>query len=97
MVKGAEQVLTKVFQVLDKKYPGRALHVFYFRVFEAKRNIYIRLKPKPKKRRKINYFNSYVPYTISSMKGLKFRNAVFVISKLVEKFNIKALLEEFRP
>ena len=31
----AEQVLNKVFQVLDEKYPGRALHMFYFSVFEA--------------------------------------------------------------
>lgn len=66
----AEQVLNKVFQVLDEKYPGRSLHIFYFSVFEAKRDIGIRLKPKPKKRRKINSFNTYVPYTISSMKGL---------------------------
>ena len=35
----AEQVLNKVFQVLDEKYPGRALHIFYFSVFEAKRDI----------------------------------------------------------
>ena len=26
----AEQVLNKVFQVLDERYPGRALHIFYF-------------------------------------------------------------------
>ena len=44
--------------------------IFYFSVFEAKRDIGIRLKPKSKKRRKINYFNTYVPYTKSSLKGL---------------------------
>ena len=55
----AEQVLNKVFQVLDEKYPGRASHIFYFSVFEAKRDIGICLKPKPKpkKRRKINPFD----------------------------------------
>lgn len=66
----AENVLNKALQSLDKRYPGRALHIFYFGVFEARRDIGIRLKPKPKKRRKISSYNVYLPYTISPIRGL---------------------------
>ena len=66
----AENVLNKAFQALDQDYPGRALHIFYFGVFEARRDIGIRLKPKPKKRRKINPYNIYLPHTISPIRGL---------------------------
>ncbi len=66
----AENVLKKVFQVLDHKYPGRALHIFYFAVFEARQDIGIRLKPKPKKRRQASPYNVYLPYTITPIRGL---------------------------
>lgn len=63
----AEKVLNKAFQMLDEKYPGRALHIFYFGVFEARRDIGIRLKPRVKKR---GAFSVYLPYTISAVRGL---------------------------
>nr|YP_009341729.1 ribosomal protein S7 [Sargassum aquifolium]YP_010401938.1 ribosomal protein S7 [Sargassum feldmannii]ALE29495.1 ribosomal protein S7 [Sargassum aquifolium]UQV81113.1 ribosomal protein S7 [Sargassum feldmannii] len=66
----AEKVLNKAFQLLDEKYPGRALHIFYFGVFEARRDIGIRLKPRAKKHRAVNAFSVYLPYTISSVRGL---------------------------
>lgn len=66
----AEDVIHKVLKALDEKYPGRALHIFYFGVFEARRDIGIRLKPKPKKRRRVNVFNVYLPHTIEPIKGL---------------------------
>nr|YP_011008359.1 ribosomal protein S7 [Sporochnus bolleanus]WBP70330.1 ribosomal protein S7 [Sporochnus bolleanus] len=66
----AENVLKKAFQMLDQDYPGRALHIFYFAVFEARRDIGIRLKPKPKKRRKTNPYNVYLPHTLSPHQGL---------------------------
>ena len=66
----AENVLNKAFQALDQDYPGRALHIFYFGVFEARRDIGIRLKPKPKKRRKTNSYNVYLPYKVSPIRGL---------------------------
>ena len=66
----AENVLNKAFQILDGKYPGRALHIFYFGVFEARRDIGIRLKPRAKKRRRANTFSVYLPYAIPAVKGL---------------------------
>nr|UVW81729.1 ribosomal protein S7 [Sargassum horneri] len=66
----AEKVLNKAFQILDEKYPGHALHIFYFGVFEARRDIGIRLKPKAKKRRAVNSFSVYLPHTISPIRGL---------------------------
>ena len=66
----AEKVLNSAFQLLDEKYPGRALHIFYFGVFEARRDIGIRLKPRAKKRRAVNTFSVYLPYTISPVRGL---------------------------
>nr|YP_009050501.1 ribosomal protein S7 [Sargassum fusiforme]AIG23768.1 ribosomal protein S7 [Sargassum fusiforme]QJC59475.1 ribosomal protein S7 [Sargassum fusiforme] len=66
----AEKVLNKAFQMLDEKYPGRALHIFYFGVFEARRDIGIRLKPRAKKRRAVNAFSVYLPYTIPPVRGL---------------------------
>nr|YP_009502529.1 ribosomal protein S7 [Sargassum yezoense]YP_009924817.1 ribosomal protein S7 [Sargassum siliquastrum]YP_010485694.1 ribosomal protein S7 [Sargassum serratifolium]AWV83127.1 ribosomal protein S7 [Sargassum yezoense]QNH69186.1 ribosomal protein S7 [Sargassum siliquastrum]UVW81803.1 ribosomal protein S7 [Sargassum serratifolium] len=66
----AEKVLNRAFQLLDEKYPGRALHIFYFGVFEARRDIGIRLKPRAKKRRAVNAFSVYLPYTISPVRGL---------------------------
>nr|UVW81840.1 ribosomal protein S7 [Sargassum siliquastrum] len=66
----AEKVLNKSFQMLDEKYPGRALHIFYFGVFEARRDVGIRLKPKAKKRRTANAFSVYLPYSISPVMGV---------------------------
>nr|QWK44488.1 ribosomal protein S7 [Desmarestia aculeata] len=66
----AENVLDKAFQALDHKYPGRALHIFYLGIFEAKRDVGIRLKPKPKSRSQTNPYNVYIPYTISPLCGL---------------------------
>nr|YP_010390262.1 ribosomal protein S7 [Sargassum nigrifolium]UPV69777.1 ribosomal protein S7 [Sargassum nigrifolium] len=66
----AETVLNRAFRMLDEKYPGRALHIFYFGVFEARRDIGIRLKPRAKKRRALNAFSVYLPYTISPVRGL---------------------------
>lgn len=66
----AENVLGKVFQVLDRKHPGRAMHIFYLGIFEAKRDVGIRLKPKPKTRSQTNPYNVYIPYMISPMRGL---------------------------
>nr|YP_009330413.1 ribosomal protein S7 [Coccophora langsdorfii]ANS72185.1 ribosomal protein S7 [Coccophora langsdorfii] len=76
----AENVLNRVFQILDEKYPGRALHIFYFGVFEARRDIGIRLKPRPKKRRIDNTFSVYLPYMISSSKGLNLGMRLFLES-----------------
>jgi len=66
----AEKVLSKVFSKLDKDYPGQALYIFYFAVFEAKRDIGIRLKPRPKKRRNVTRYNVYLPHKIGLSKGL---------------------------
>nr|YP_009058550.1 ribosomal protein S7 [Sargassum hemiphyllum]AIM19573.1 ribosomal protein S7 [Sargassum hemiphyllum]UDY71297.1 ribosomal protein S7 [Sargassum hemiphyllum var. chinense] len=66
----AEKVLNRAFQMLDEKYPGRALHIFYFGVFEARRDIGIRLKPRAKKRRAVNAYSVYLPYSISPLRGL---------------------------
>lgn len=66
----AEKVLNKAFHMLDEKYPGRALHIFYFGVFEARRDIGIRLKPRAKKRRAVNSYSVYLPHTIPAVRGL---------------------------
>nr|QWK44985.1 ribosomal protein S7 [Analipus japonicus] len=66
----AEKVLYKAFESIDEDFPGRSLHIFYYGLFEARRDIGIRLKPKPKKRRNVTIYNSYVPYRISPICGL---------------------------
>lgn len=66
----AEKVLSKALQALDKKYPGRSIHIFYLAVIAAKQDIGVRLKPKPKKSRNRQSFNIYLPRLISSSRGL---------------------------
>jgi len=66
----AENVLDKAFQALDQKYPGRALHICDLGIFEAKRDVGIRLKPKPKTRSDANSYSVYIPYMISPIRGL---------------------------
>ena len=66
----AEKVLSKAFQVLDKKYPGQALHIFYLAVIAVRQDIAVRLKPKPKKRRNKKSYNVYLPRLISPVCGL---------------------------
>lgn len=66
----AEKVLNKAFQALDRKYPGRSLHIFYLGIFEAKRDVGVRLKPKPKTRSKVIPYSVYIPFIISPIRGL---------------------------
>nr|YP_011008324.1 ribosomal protein S7 [Scytothamnus australis]WBP70295.1 ribosomal protein S7 [Scytothamnus australis] len=79
----AEKVLYKAFDILDREYPGRALHIFYFGVFEARRDVGIRMKPKPKKRRQANSYNVYVPFSISPSRGLSLGMRALLKASLV--------------
>ncbi len=66
----AEKVVSKALQVLDKDYPGQALHIFYLAIIAVKQDIAVRLKPKPKKRRNKQSYNIYLPRVISPTCGL---------------------------
>lgn len=67
----AEKVLFRALQVLDKKYPGQALHIFYLAIIASKQDIAVRIKPKSKKtRRNKQSYNVYLPRLISPFCGL---------------------------
>lgn len=66
----AEKVLSKALQDLDKKYPGQALYIFYLAIIAVKQDIAVRLKPKPKKRRRKQSYDVYLPRVISPVCGL---------------------------
>lgn len=66
----AEKILFKSLEVLDKIYPGQAMHIFYLAILAAKQDIAVRIKPKPKKRRNKQSFDVYLPRVISPVCGL---------------------------
>lgn len=66
----AEKVLSKSLQALDKAYPGQSLSIFYLAIIHSKQDISVRLKPKPKKGRKRESYNIYLPRVISPACGL---------------------------
>ena len=67
----AELILKKTFQCLESSYPGFSLHIFYLGVFEARRDIGVRAKPRnKKKKKKVAAFDTYTPYNISPLKGV---------------------------
>lgn len=66
----AERVVSKALQALDKNYPGQAIHIFYLAILAVKQDIAVRLKPKPKKRRNKQSYNTYLPRVISPICGL---------------------------
>lgn len=65
----AEKVIVKTFQVIDQLYPGQAMRIFYLAAVAAKQDIAVRIKPKPKNRRKKQSFDIYLPRLISSRSG----------------------------
>nr|YP_009549875.1 ribosomal protein S7 [Cladosiphon okamuranus]AYW52589.1 ribosomal protein S7 [Cladosiphon okamuranus] len=66
----AEKILFQTFQALDKDYPGQSFRIFYSAVMASKQDIAVRLKPNPKKRRRKQSYNVYLPRLITPMCGL---------------------------
>ena len=69
-----------------KSTPGRALHIFYFSVFEAKRDIGIRLRPRQKKRE--------VKYSTANLVFIAYLDSLLFLSETCRCCSITVNIEQ---